>query len=141
MTPYTVNFKYINKAGQAAAAELHFSHGSMLKDAASPLDISLVEVPNADAPGTPGKLNLTLNSQGSGTSTPRSDVAGTWPYEVYIAHQKTDGSIDAFAHAAGSHFLQVSAGTGSLAARLDELTPQDDGKTRLLFTLRDSAET
>ena len=133
-TPYTVFFTFVPNTGTPTSITLGGTHRATFSGVTGPLDVSLVENPN---PGQPqGTLSLTVTC--GGQTGPRSNVAGTWPYEVIMAHRKQTGEIDQAVDAAGSHFFTVSAPTSNLDMALDELVPQGGLVPRLFFTFTDA---
>jgi|RhiMethySRZTD1v2_1073278.scaffolds.fasta_scaffold1856082_1 hypothetical protein len=131
---YEIDFKHRDSAGNIKFQRiLAGSHRLILSDVKDPLDVSLEEIP-ASAGSGPGTFRLTLTDSVDG---PRSDIQGTWPYEIFFDHQRTDGVTDAAVLATGSHFTKMSPQTPELDVALDELPVQGVLDPRLHFVLKD----
>lgn len=129
---YAIDFIHRDSAGQIKLQKtLAGSHLMSLSTAPGPLDVALEEVPDAGTGA--GTFRLTLTEAGTG---PRSDISGTWEYEIFFAHERPDGTTNEASLATGSHFMGIMLETSNVEVVLDELVPQDTLNPRLYFTFK-----
>ena len=132
---YHIDFTHQDRTGKVKfQRDLEGSHRLTLSDVGSPLDVSLEEIPPAGMDSTK-TFRLTLTD---GIDGPRSEVQGTWPYEIFFDHQRTDGVVDVAVLATGSHFTKMAPQTPKLEVALDNLPAQGTLDPRLHFVLKDT---
>jgi hypothetical protein len=129
---YEIDFLHKDASGNTKLQRrLAGSHFMTISPAAGPLDVSLEELP---IPGTSsGTFRLTLTEAATG---PRSDISGTWDYEVFFSHQTPTGEINQASLATGSHFVSMNLETNQLDIVLEELVQQGQLNPRLHFTFK-----
>jgi hypothetical protein len=128
---YAIEFIHRDSAGDVKfRTTLAGSQILKLPAMPGPLDVALEEIPETGTGS--GTFRLTLTEAGVG---PRSDISGTWDYEIFFVHQAADGAARVESLATGSHFLGLRLDTGLLEITLEELPEQErlDPRLRLAF--------